>query len=202
MNQEACFTLQIKDGEPHIAFSYRGFQSRHATTWQMIQRVRQRFGPLPDAEIVIDTSDGYLSIGGPTFVISKFETSEGGILYPDFSFFAWLESECPHEQAGSHVWTRARRDLIANYSSFSDKESSLFWRGAPTSVYRRQSIDAISQQMRDDPPVRNDIEVLHWGRTGHRNAGGQSAEGCVTLKEWCQHKYLANIMGNTGLYIS
>ena len=43
----------------HLAFAYAGFQTRHATTWQMLQRVRHRFGPLPDAEVVIDTSDGY-----------------------------------------------------------------------------------------------------------------------------------------------
>jgi hypothetical protein len=39
---------------------------------QMLQRVAAKFGPLPDAEFVVDTSDGYSHVEGPIFVIAKF----------------------------------------------------------------------------------------------------------------------------------
>ena len=38
----------------------------------MLQRLAAKFGPLPDAEFVVDTSDGYSHLEAPIFVIAKF----------------------------------------------------------------------------------------------------------------------------------
>eukprot|EP00913_Durusdinium_trenchii_P000149 g134.t1 len=102
---EACFVVQIKDGKMYVAEEQAGFQSRNHLTMAMLLRVSAKFFPLPDAEFVVDTSDGFSRIEAPLFVIAKFPSSRGGILYPDFSSYAWPESECPSEPFGSHVWS-------------------------------------------------------------------------------------------------
>lgn len=37
----------------------------------MLQRVAAKFGPLPDAEFVVDTTDGYWRVDAPLFIIAK-----------------------------------------------------------------------------------------------------------------------------------
>ena len=90
----------------------------------MLQRVKAKFD-LPDAEFVVDTSDGYSHMEAPIFVIAKFKTSPGGILYPDFSSYAWPESECPDEPKGSHVWARAVKRIDAAVPEWSQKTDQL-----------------------------------------------------------------------------
>lgn len=117
---EACFVVQIQDGQIYILDEKTGFQSRdllpfwtfsfvgknreekHPTcgpawwsspplargnrlTMQMLQRVAAKFGPLPDAEFVVDTSDGYSHVEGPIFVIAKFPS------WPWWDFWNLLE---------------------------------------------------------------------------------------------------------------
>ena len=43
----------------------------------MLLRVSAKFFPLPDAEFVVDTSDGFSRIEAPLFVIAKFPSSRG-----------------------------------------------------------------------------------------------------------------------------
>lgn len=95
----------------------------------MLQRVSAKLGPLPNAEFVVDTSDGYADIQAPIFVIAKFPQSAGGILYPDFSSFAWPESECPSERVGSHVWHEVVQNIASESPPWTQKTDQLFWRG-------------------------------------------------------------------------
>lgn len=103
----------------------------------------------------MDTSDGFSSIEAPIFVIAKFPASPGGILYPDFSSYAWPESECPSEAPGSHVWSRAAAKiakapwLLSVFQAslqaveWQNKTDELFWRGAATSTYRNGHLHAV-----------------------------------------------------------
>lgn len=121
---EACFVVQIYDNEIYISEEQQGFQSRNQLTMAMLQRVKAKFD-LPDAEFVVDTSDGYSHMEAPIFVIAKFPSSPGGILYPDFSSYAWPESECPDEPKGSHVWARAVKRIDAALPEWSQKTDQL-----------------------------------------------------------------------------
>ena len=56
---------------------------RHQLTQQALLRAVARFGrDLGDAEVVVDTSDGYSEMAGPVLVMSKFPSSSGGVLSP------------------------------------------------------------------------------------------------------------------------
>eukprot|EP00434_Breviolum_minutum_P000045 symbB.v1.2.000038.t1/scaffold12.1/size699752/18 len=170
---EACFVVQIYDNEIYISEEQQGFQSRNQLTMAMLQRVKAKFD-LPDAEFVVDTSDGYSHMEAPIFVIAKFPSSPGGILYPDFSSYAWPESECPDEPKGSHVWARAVKRIDAALPEWSQKTDQLFWRGAATSSYRQQ--------------------VVVGGANERQSV---SSGSCVAIDAWCQHRYLVNVPGNT-----
>jgi len=185
----ACFLVQISDGQVYVSEEQSGFQSRNRLTMAFLQRVASKLGPLPDAEFVVDTSDGYMNIEAPVFVIAKFPTSVGGILYPDFSSFAWPESECPAEQLGAHVWHRVIASLEV-LPSWDAKSDTLFWRGAATSVYRRDILPHVAAL-----PDAN-VSFIEWAvsREGRQNV---SYGTCVPLAEWCIHRYLANLPGNT-----
>eukprot|EP00435_Cladocopium_sp_Y103_P018064 s1799_g4.t1 len=190
---EACFVVQIQDGQIYILDEKLGFQSRNRLSMAMLQRMAAKFGPLPDAEFVVDTSDGYSHIEGPIFVIAKFPSSPGGILYPDFSSYAWPESECPSEAVGSHVWARAAATISRRAPGWKEKSEQLFWRGAATSSYRKQVVPDIAAL-----PFAN-VSVMTWvvGSAGQRQVVSSGDSSCVPIDEWCQHKYLANLPGHT-----
>eukprot|EP00931_Biecheleriopsis_adriatica_P008550 TRINITY_DN109707_c0_g1_i1.p1 TRINITY_DN109707_c0_g1~~TRINITY_DN109707_c0_g1_i1.p1 ORF type:complete len:720 (-),score=124.06 TRINITY_DN109707_c0_g1_i1:100-1935(-) len=159
----------------------------------MLQRVSAKFGPLPDAEFVVDTSDGYAQIEAPLFVISKFPSAAGGILYPDFSSFAWPESECPSERPGTHVWSRVAADIRSKEAAWTTKSDQLFWRGAATSVYRQQVVPHVAEL------TNANVSLMEWvvGAEGQRQLVRSGDESCVPVAEWCRHKFLANLPGNT-----
>ncbi|CAK9035759.1 unnamed protein product [Durusdinium trenchii] len=190
---EACFVVQIKDGKMYVAEEQAGFQSRNHLTMAMLLRVSAKFFPLPDAEFVVDTSDGFSRIEAPLFVIAKFPSSRGGILYPDFSSYAWPESECPSEPFGSHVWSVAYSKLLDTAPPWHQKTEQLFWRGAATSAYRKQLVPQISQLQGAN------VSVMRWivGQAGQRQVVSSGEKTCVPIEEWCQHRFLANLPGNT-----
>eukprot|EP00439_Symbiodinium_sp_Y106_P040409 s4733_g4.t4 len=189
---QACFVVQIRNGQVFILEEQPGFQSRNRLTMAMLHRVSTKFGPLPDAEFVVDTSDGYAEIEAPIFVISKFPGSAGGILYPDFSSYAWPESECPSEAPGSHVWSQVLAKM-AEVPSWSEKTDSLFWRGAATSTYRRQIVPFLASL------EKSNVSMMEWviGPEGQRQVVSSGSDSCIPIHEWCQHKFLANLPGNT-----
>ncbi|CAE7354610.1 POGLUT1 [Symbiodinium sp. KB8] len=189
---QACFVVQVRNGQVFISEEQPGFQSRSRLTMAMLHRVSTKFGPLPDAEFVVDTSDGYAEIAAPIFVISKFPGSAGGILYPDFSSYAWPESECPSEAPGSHVWSQVLAKM-AEVPSWSEKTDSLFWRGAATSTYRRQIVPFLASL------EKSNVSMMEWviGPEGQRQVVSSGSDSCIPIHEWCQHKFLANLPGNT-----
>ena len=98
---------------------------------------------------------------------------------------------CPSsaQAAGSHVWAHAAA-AIADGPSWSEKMDGLFWRGAATSVYRRQVLPGITAL-----PGAN-VSFMEWVVAA---SGRQTVrEGvCVPITEWCRHRFLANLPGNT-----
>ncbi|CAK0790013.1 unnamed protein product [Prorocentrum cordatum] len=185
----ACFVVKVIGGRVHISEEQPGFQSRNRITQAFLQRVVAKHGPLPDAEFVVDTSDGYSSVEAPLFVIAKFPQSAGGILYPDFSSFAWPESECPTEPPGAHVWHRTAEDLLQT-PQWEEKVDQLFWRGAATSAVRKQVVPHIGALQ------GTNVSFLEWGRASSGRQGVVDGT-CVPLAEWCRYRYLANLPGNT-----
>ncbi|CAE7268186.1 POGLUT1 [Symbiodinium natans] len=191
-NGQACFVVQIRNGQVFISEEQPGFQSRNRLTMAMLHRVSAKFGPLPDAEFVVDTSDGYAQIEAPMFVIAKFPESAGGILYPDFSSYAWPESECPSEPAGAHVWSQVLAKMT-EVPLWSEKTDSLFWRGAATSTYRKQVVPFLASL------EKANVSMMEWviGPEGQRQVVSSGSASCVPIHEWCQHRFLANLPGNT-----
>mmetsp|Transcript_39648 Transcript_39648/g.91523 ORF Transcript_39648/g.91523 Transcript_39648/m.91523 type:complete len:710 (+) Transcript_39648:72-2201(+) len=186
----ACFVVQIVQGRLYVSNEQAGFQSRNRLTMAFLQRVAMKFGPLPDAEFVVDTSDGHADIETPTFVIAKFATAPGGILYPDFSSFAWPESECPTEALGSHCWHQAVSNILSSAPSWEEKDTAIFWRGAATSAYRKQVLPQLAAV-----PDSN-VSFMQWELSPE---GRQHVRGgtCIPLQEWCRYQFLANLPGNT-----
>ena len=56
----------------------------------------------------------------------------GGILYPDFSSYAWPESECPSEAPGSHVWSQVLAKMAEAQAQKSG--TAIFGSAAPRAV--------------------------------------------------------------------
>lgn len=166
-----CFIIRIIDGVPYLMEDMGSFQSRGLITWKLIMRVvekfwgeltakypRNKWGEEGDLELIVSTSDGYKGFscherdcrdGGMMLMIAKSPPDSGGILYPDFSFHSWPEAECPApRKTGSHLWSRAREDLLSVRTPFQEKIPKLFFRGAPTSVV--------------GAPRKNNFVILPW----------------------------------------
>ena len=110
--RRACVTLRIVAGMPYVLDLFPGFQSRHVATLHMVYRSLQRCGPPPDAELVIDVTDGELQhVDLPVLVITHRAWQPFGVLYPDFTFFSWPESACPPRET-SHAYSH----LVAQFS--------------------------------------------------------------------------------------
>lgn len=187
---EACFVVRVSNGQVQIDEEKEGFQSRNRITQAHLLRVAAKLGPLPDAEFVVDTSDGYSNVEAPLFVISKFPNSAGGILYPDFSSYAWPESECQSEIPGAHTWATAA-EAILDTPAWEDKADTLFWRGALTSAYRRHVLPTIAAV------DGANVSFLEWVLSDGGSRQQVRNGSCIPMPEWCQHRFLANLPGNT-----
>ena len=84
--------------------NFPGYQSRHLATLFALYRVTARFEGLPDAEMVIDLTDGNVGYDLPIWLITRPVGHSIGVLYPDFTFFSWPEAICPPERSHAHTY--------------------------------------------------------------------------------------------------
>jgi len=195
LHRRACVTLRIVCGHPFVVDLFPGYQSRHKATLQGVLRALNRFGPVPDLQVVIDVTDGELqNIDLPVLVITHKVHAPAGILYPDFTFFSWPESTCPPSEPSHahkllfhwfvHNWT-----LAANPWAF--RRDVLFWRGARVldEGVREKAISIFANQ------PGTDVRFMSW--QGVSVTGRNSAIGCVGFLRQCQNRYLAFLRGTT-----
>jgi len=196
--RHSCITVIILRGRIFVKHFYPGYQSRHRSTIYAIYQVAKRFGPLPDAEFVIEVTDGYL--GGlydlPVFMITRPAETQVGILYPDFTFFNWPEAVCPPERSHGYgylysLYEREAKKMDAKPDEFwAGKEDILFWRGGHIHNVNRDNAVKIFKNM---PAV--DMAFMEWHNWTVTGING--APGCVGLLDACKYRYLAFLNGNT-----
>lgn len=196
--RHSCITIIILRGRIFVRHFYPGYQSRHRSTVMAIYRVSQRFGPLPDAEFVIEVTDGYLGTAHdlPVFMITRPSQSQVGVLYPDFTFFSWPEAACPPERSHAYGYLyslyerEAQKAAKAPEDAWAAKDDVLFWRGGRV---HNQHRDMAVRVFQEKPAV--DMAFMLWTNTSITGVNG--APGCVGLLDHCKHRYLAFLDGNT-----
>mmetsp|Transcript_21500 Transcript_21500/g.64171 ORF Transcript_21500/g.64171 Transcript_21500/m.64171 type:complete len:435 (+) Transcript_21500:63-1367(+) len=195
--RQACMTIVIAKGRIYVRHFVPGYQSRHRATLHAIYRVAQRFGPLPDAQFVVEVTDGYFAgVDLPVFMITRMEHTQVGVLYPDFTFYTWPEAVCPPERSHAYgplfeEFAREARSAEADPEAWwKNKADVLFWRGGVVSSPQRAQAMKALQGL---PGV--DVAYMEWHNvsiTGHNGA-----PGCVGLRDHCRRRYLAFLNGNT-----
>jgi len=197
--RHSCMTIIILRGRIFVRHFYPGYQSRHRSTLYAIYRVAQRFGPLPDAQFVIEVTDGYLGVAHdlPIFMITRpVQGNQVGVLYPDFTFFSWPEAACPPERSHGYGYLFTQYEQEAKKAElhpedwWSSKEDLLFWRGGHV---HNQNREAAVKVFRDKPGT--DMAFMEWKNTSITGING--APGCVGLLKHCRYRYLAFLDGNT-----
>jgi len=197
--KHACVTIIILDGRIFVKHFFPGYQSRHRGTVHAIYRVSQRFGPLPNAQFVIEVTDGNFGmVDLPIFVIAKTAPSPYGILYPDFTFFGWPEANCPPERSHAYGYlfdlyaSRAKKAAYPGQEGkeWAGKKDSIFWRGGQVHNPQRGQALKIFEGL-----PNADMQFMGW--TSVSLTGTNGAPGCVGLLDQCSHRYLAFLNGNT-----
>lgn len=196
--RHSCITIIILRGRIFVRHFYPGYQSRHRSTLYALYKVAQRFGPLPDAQFVIEVTDGYLgnSFDLPIFMITRPSKAQVGILYPDFTFYSWPEAVCPPERSHGYGYLLSLYEREARKAAkhpedwWAAKEDLLFWRGGHV---HNQNRELAVKAFADKPAV--DLQFMVWHNTSITGVNG--APGCVGLMDHCKHRYLAFLDGNT-----
>lgn len=194
-NKDSCITMAIKGGEAFVYDLDRGYQSRHEAVLHAIYRVLVRFGPIPDCLLTIEVSDGWNMAheGLPIFTMTK-KAGDSGVLFPDFTFFSWPESQCPGERSHAYNYLLGQFQKLAaseeedRKAAWEAKTDLLFWRGAMTG-----NRAAIVQTLNGVP--HTDVALMHW--SDNQVTGDNEAQGCATLLDNCKYKYLAFLNGNS-----
>lgn len=197
--KHACMTIIILDGRIFVKHFFPGYQSRHRGTLHALYRLSQRFGPLPNAQFVVEVTDGNFGMFDlPIFVIAKTVPSPYGVLHPDFTFFGWPEANCPPERSHAYGYLfdmyarRANKAASAGQADkeWAEKKDSIFWRGGQVhNPQRAQALKAF------EGLPNADMAFMGW--TSVSLTGTNGAPGCVGLIDQCSHRYLAFLNGNT-----
>lgn len=196
--KSSCIALTILKGRIFVRHFFPGYQTRHRATLHAIYRVAQRFGPLPDAEFVVEVTDGQLGtmFDLPIFMITRPRDSQVGILYPDFTFYTWPEAACPPERSHGYsylyyLYEREAQKAEAQPDEYwNAKEDTLFWRGGRIgNPHRDMAVQVFEGKL------ATDIQYMLWTNTSITGVNG--APGCVGLLEHCKYRYLAFLDGNT-----
>eukprot|EP00747_Dinoflagellata_sp_TGD_P178491 gnl/TRDRNA2_/TRDRNA2_27441_c0_seq1.p1 gnl/TRDRNA2_/TRDRNA2_27441_c0~~gnl/TRDRNA2_/TRDRNA2_27441_c0_seq1.p1 ORF type:complete len:459 (+),score=47.67 gnl/TRDRNA2_/TRDRNA2_27441_c0_seq1:130-1506(+) len=194
-HRRACITLRVVRGAAFVIDLWPGYQSRHLATLHAIHRSLQRFGPVPDVEVVIDVTDGELHrVDLPIFVITHRTKTPMGILYPDFTFFNWPESACPPAEPShshSHLLSIFGQNWTHGIAPWRSRADSVFWRGAR--VGDRGIRDSALRHLSDVPGA--DARYVAWQAVSV--TGLNHVPGCVGLTEQCRHRFLPFLAGTT-----
>ena len=198
----SCSVLSIRGGKIFVSKLGAGIETRHAETLRHLKRVAEKFFPLPDVDFAVDTDDGSSDTGQlPRFMLCGFIHAPQGIMVPDFSFFDYPITKCPGES--SHLF----RDFIRNATErlhvmkqdprkfVTAKKNDIFWRGArlnnPTRV---DQLDRILKTMSGNAEGY-DLKLMEW--VSNTLEGNNAANGCVTMHDHCDHRFLLHLQGNT-----
>jgi protoporphyrinogen oxidase len=85
--------IKILGGHPHIYREVPSGDSRNACTAMMLRETAKRY-TLPDCEFIIHTTGEPPASNLPMFSFCK-HINDKTILFPDFSFYSWLEALLP-----------------------------------------------------------------------------------------------------------
>eukprot|EP00933_Yihiella_yeosuensis_P013971 TRINITY_DN12712_c1_g3_i1.p1 TRINITY_DN12712_c1_g3~~TRINITY_DN12712_c1_g3_i1.p1 ORF type:complete len:510 (+),score=52.84 TRINITY_DN12712_c1_g3_i1:36-1532(+) len=196
---KACIRLRVFRGVPYVLDFFPGYQSRHRSTLHGIYRAIQRFGSLPDVEVVIDVTDGELQkLDLPILVITHRKSNPNGILYPDFTFYSWPESSCPPREPShsySHLHRLAKQHWSHRVAPWRNRTDEIFWRGAPVDENQASKSGRSEALRRLSSVPGSDAKFMSWRSVSA--TGENEVPGCVGLLEQCRYRYLAFLAGTT-----
>ena len=198
----SCSILSIRKGFVFVSKLGSGVETRHAEMLRHLQRVAEKFFPLPDLDFTIDTEDGSSDTGQlPRFMLCGFVQAPQGIMVPDFSFFDYPITKCPGE--ASHRF----EDFISNATERSwsmnrnpwrfvnSKRNDIFWRGAPlNNPTRVKQLQRILETIPAYPETYN-LKLMEW--VSNTLDGNNTAKGCIKMHDHCDHRFLLHLQGNT-----
>jgi protoporphyrinogen oxidase len=121
--------IKIIDGQPQVYKEVPSFQTRNHCILLMLREAAARFS-LPDCEFVIHTDDIPPTADLPMFTFCK-RKGERTILFPDFSFYCWLEAFLPSVDSAKEYIGRGQ-------CPWNEKIDRVFFAGAATSPIRIQ----------------------------------------------------------------
>ena len=213
----ACLHLIIREGRIYVKRFIPGYESRTRATLLQVFNVWARFGSrlFPDADIILDVTDGDYQTNLPVFYISRKKAEFGGgrghgVLYPDFTFFSWPESICAADREISHSYISLHENYrklndpqSERYKPFSSRTNKLLWRGGKLMTNKRDvalhnllRLQDLQRQANSSMSTEIDVAYMTWhGNNGV--TGTVSQPDCTALIDECGNKFLAFLPGNT-----
>lgn len=163
--------VKIINGQPEVFKEVPSSQTRNHCVILMLREVAARYR-LPDCEFIIHTDDAPPTADLPMFAFCK-RKGDKTILFPDFSFYSWLEVLLPNVDVA--------KDFVGRgHCSWEKKIDKAFFAGAANSPLRIQL-----GQMKHD---FLDIRISDWTK---------SRMQFVPLDEHNRWKYLLHLSGNS-----
>ena len=198
-----CTAISIRGGKVSVAQLGAGFETRHSDVLELVKRVANKFYPLPDVDFVIDTGDGNPDTDHlPRFMMCGHVQSRQGIMVPDFTFYDYPTTTCPGELSGHKfssfldIASKRLGEMEADPDGMINKRTNkLFWRGARLGNPRRiQQMEAILKSAAPRADMY-DIAPMTW--KANVGEGMNLADGCVSLHDHCNRRFLLHLRGNT-----
>lgn len=163
--------VKIVDGRLRIYKEVPSVQTRNQAVTLMLNEVAARYS-LPDCEFIIHTADTPHASDLPIFTFCKKE-QDANILFPDFSFYSFLESLVPNID-------QVRVTVARKHCDWEEKTNKIFFAGSGSNPVRH----SLARLKRDFL----DIRVSDWMK---------SRASYVPMEDHNRWRYLLNLPGKT-----
>lgn len=191
MNSEVML-VRVTGGVPELLIDKQGFQTRHASIFELIQILyserypyKDTYDPPKDVVFLIYTGDSARQVrwvGGELKYLcqSKIVGVANAIALPDFSFHHWPETRMPAFRA----FYEDMKGVPVTEGTFAAKHEQMFWIGVCTHRDRTHFVERFGNGQKKDFLVK----VFSWdhpARTGY-----------VSIPDHGAYKYLIDIRGS------
>jgi len=161
--------VKIVNGQLRIYKEVASVQTRNQAVTLMLKEVAARY-PLPDCEFIIHTADIPLAPDLPLFTFCK-RPKEKSILFPDHSFYSWLECLVSD-------FDQTKAAVARGQCTWEQKADKIFFSGAGTNPLRH-SLARLKREFLE-------IHVSDWIKT---------RSSFVPLEDHNRWKYLLHLPG-------